>query len=259
MDKGSPRALLPNFAAAVIGLGTLAQSSWGMAADFRCAELRPSLSRQPPYQRAAGESRCEGFYDRNVSQPFVELVSLTTAVPPGQDGTQLQISASQRRPTHLIVQPLRPAPFYRVDASIGPAQAVRWDAATMLDATGLRLRDLGFLAVFAEGEGPLSVVPVGFTPMDAETRSPLQAVLRVSVPVASLAWRGMPLDGNDTATAAWRDITGPARFAWERIPLPIEMPADGRGLRIDVQATDAGGKVLPLLRFIVRGAADGGS
>lgn len=244
-------------AAGLIGLGALLTCGVATAADFRCAELEPSNTRKPPYQRAAGQFHCEGFYHRNVSQPFVELVSLTTAPPSAQGGTVLEITASRRWPTQLLVQPLRPAPFYRVDAPLARAQSVRWDAATMLEATSLRLRDLGFLAIAPELDGTLTVVPVGFT-ASIDGRLPLQAVLRVSVPVTRLAWRSLRLDGSDGA-GTWRDIPGPARFAWERVPLAIEMPADGHGVRVDVQATDADGKVLPLLRFNVHGHADGGS
>jgi hypothetical protein len=258
MVNGLPAAT-PRFAAAtLLGLGAVLACSVSEAADFRCAELKPSESRQPPYQRAAGQLRCEGFYDRNVSQPFVELVSLTASPPIAQAGTTLEISASRRWPTQLIVQPLRPAPFYRVDAPIGADQSVRWDAATMLDAARLRLRDLGFLALAPELDGTLTVVPVGFAPSPVEARTPPQAVLRISVPVARLAWRSLRLDGSD-GSGTWRDIPGPARFAWERVPLALEMPADGHGMRVEVQATDADGKVLPLLRFNVRGSADVGS
>ena len=253
MVDGTPKAISRCIAGALLAGGV------ATAADFRCAELKPSESRQPPYQRVSGQLRCEGFYDRNVSQPFIELVSLTAAAPPTQDGTTLQISASRRRPTQLIVQPLRPAPFYRVDATIGAAQSLRWDAATMLDATGLRLRDLGFLALTPDLDVTMTVVPVGFTASTDDARMPLQAVLRVSVPVASLAWRSLQRDGSDNGSGKWRDIPGPARFAWERVPLTLEMPADGRGMRVDVQATDTDGKVLPLLRFNVAGPADGGS
>ena len=242
----------------VAGLCALLIAGAVSAADFRCADLKPSASRQPAYQRADGQSRCEGFYDRNVSQPFIELVSLTAAPPVAQAGTTLEISASRRWPTQLIVQPLRPAPFYRVDAPIGADQSVRWDAATMLDAARLRLRDLGFLALAPELDGTLTVVPVGFAPSPVEARTPPQAVLRISVPVARLAWRSLRLDGSD-GSGTWRDIPGPARFAWERVPLALEMPADGHGMRVEVQATDADGKVLPLLRFNVRGPADVGS
>jgi hypothetical protein len=247
-----------------LGFGLLVVIGTARGADFRCADLKPSESRQPPYQRVAGQVRCEGFYDRNVSQPFVELVSLTAGAPTSQDDGPLQIGGSRRLPVQLIVQPLRPAPFYRVDALIEPAQLLRWAAAPMLEATGLRLRDLGFLALAPERDGTMTVVPVTFALAAASPASPApnaqpaQAVLRVSVPVATLAWRRLRLDGSDDGGTAWREIPGPPRFAWERVPFALDLPTDGRGALVDVQAVDAAGKVLPLLRFNVSGPSDVG-
>lgn len=264
MVDGTHRAMRRCAAAAALGLGLffgagmLFAPASALAAEFRCADLKPSDSRQPAYQRIAGQVRCEGFYDRNVSQPFIELVSLTATAPPTQEGAPLQIGASQRVTAQLVVHPMRPAPFYRVDALVEPAQSLRWDAAPMLDATGLRLRDLGFLALAPERGGTLTLVPVTFSATSTTAPASAQAVLRVSVPVATLAWRRLRLDGSDDGTGAWREIAGPARFAWERVPFAIELPADGRGVHIDVQAVDPAGKVLPLLRFNVSGPADAG-
>lgn len=232
------------------------------AAEFQCAGVRPSPSRQPAYARVEGQARCEGFYDRNVSQPFIELVSLTSTPPPSADAASLQLTVSRPVAAQLTVHPLRPAPFYRVDALLGPGQSLTWDAGPMLAATGLRLRDLGFLALAAGGAGTDTFVPVAVSaamPPAADQAAAVQAVLRVSVPIASLAWRRQRLDGSDDGAGAWRDIPGPARFAWERVPFGLDLPADGRGVRVDVQALDADGKVLPLLRFNVSGPADGGS
>ena len=242
-------------ARASVGLGVLLATGLAVAADFRCADLKPSDDRQPAYQRVAGQPRCEGFYVRNVSQPFIELISLTAAAPPAE-ASPLQISGSRRFPTQLVVHPLRPAPFYRVDALIEAAQSLRWDPSPMLDATGLRLRDLGFLALVRERDGTLGAVPVSFTNVTAEVPARANATLRVSVPVATLAWRRLQPDGRDEGAGAWRAIPGPARFAWERVPFAIDLPEDGRGVRVDVQAVDPAGKVLPLLRFSIKGPAD---
>jgi hypothetical protein len=259
--------------AAALTAALTATVTAAVAADFQCAALKPSESKQPAYARAANQPRCEGFYDRNVSQPFIELVSLTSAASPpaapAAEAPTLQLTASPRAAARLTVHPLRPAPFYRVDALVAAGQSIAWDAAPMLAATGLRVRDLGFLALVSGGAAPDSFVPVavsaGGTVAAALPAAPpvapaaLQAVLRVSVPVASLAWRRQRLDGRDDGAGAWREIPGPARFAWERVPFPLEMSADGRGVRVDVQALDAQGKVLPLLSFDVSGPADAGS
>ena len=261
MSDGKYRAFVRRHGARALGvvLVELLLAAGAAAADFRCAELKPSDTREPAYKRVPGQVRCEGFYDQHVSQPFIELVSLTTGTPVPQDGSALQITASRKLAAQLVVHPLRPAPFYRVDALIEPGQTLRWDPATMLDATGLRLRDLGFLALAQPPrDGTMTLLPLAFAGA-ATSPSALQAVLRASVGVASFSWRRQRLDGSDDGAGAWREIPGPPRFAWERVPLPLEMPADGSGLRVDVQALDTAGKLLPLLRFIVSGPADAGS
>ena len=239
------------------------------AQEFRCAPLQPSEAQQPPYRRVPGQARCEGFFARNVSQPFVELVSLTRDLrDPTSAATEFHVTASRRTAARLIVQPLRPGPFYRVDALIDAGQALQWDAAPMLGATGLRLRDLGFLALaLVPRDGTMTVLPLSLMPMPSMPTPSmpgplppptLQAVLRVSVPVGSMSWRRYRLDGPDDGASGWREIAGPPRFAWDRVPLAIELPADGKSVHVDVQATDAAGKALPLLRFIVLGPDDAG-
>ncbi|KQP43297.1 hypothetical protein ASF44_06955 [Pseudorhodoferax sp. Leaf274] len=236
-------------------MSALLAAGEAMAADFRCADLRPSQSQTPPYQRIAGQARCEGFFDQHVSQPFIELVSLTASAPPKQEQGVLELRASRRAAVQLVVQPLRPAPFYRVDALVEAAQAMRWDDAQMLGATGLRRRDIGFLALAPGPDGMPTYVPVTFA--DAgEAPEVASGVLRASVPVARLAWRSLRGDGSDDGSGGWHDLPGPARFAWERVPIELQLPRGGRGVQINVQATDAAGKILPLLRFNLAGPAD---
>ena len=88
----------------------------------------------------------------------------------------------------------------------------------------------------------------------------LNCALRARATRAANWWDTPP----DTASCptiwgVFESVSSPARFAWERVPFALEMPADGRGVRVDVQALDADGKVLPLLRFNVSGPADAGS
>jgi len=233
-----------------------------MAQEFRCAAVQPSRLQQPPYQRLPGQARCEGFFERNVSQPFVELVSLTRGLPDpaaAAPAASLQISALRNVTARLVVHPLRSGPFYRVDALIDPGQPLLWDAAPMLRATGLRLRDLGFLALaLAPRDDTMTVLPLSLTPAPPGEHS-VQAVLRVSVAVRSLAWRRYRLDGSDDGASGWREVAGPPLYAWDRVSLAIELPADGKSVHVDVQALDTAGKALPLLRFILIGSNDAGA
>src|SRR5262245_7214866 len=118
-------------------------------AQTPCAAVAPSELRKPAYAAANGPTRCEGFYERNVSQPFVELVSLTQNTP-GAWATdaqgQLTLRGHARIDLRLTVQPMRSTPLYRMDAELPRGSALAWNPAPMLQATSLRLRDLGLLA-----------------------------------------------------------------------------------------------------------------
>ncbi|MGM9482696.1 hypothetical protein ACS5PN_15995 [Roseateles sp. NT4] len=239
-----------------LGLG-VAQAQ-APAPDFQCPSLVASTARQPAYGPVPGQARCEGFYVKNVSQPFIELVSLTLAAPgswaAGGAGP-LTLSASRRLDTHLLIQPLRSSPLYRVDARLPHDAGLAWDSAPMLQASGLGLRDLGFLAL-AGGDATLpSLVPVS-TQAGTSAGNRAYAVLRPSVAVSSIAWRGYRMAGPELPDPGWHELSGPPLFAWERIALPIPLPPDGHGLRIDVRALDGQGQALPLLQFRLVGADD---
>ncbi|NRR30225.1 hypothetical protein HSX11_08480 [Oxalobacteraceae bacterium] len=221
---------------------------------FRCAPLLPSASRKPAYARVPKEERCEGYYEQTVSQAFIELLSLTMqrldTLPSSADGV-LRIAARSSLPLQLLIQPLRPSPFYRVDARLRPRQALMWDPAPMLAHTGLRRNELGFLARnissdadFA-GAAPLSLAA------GAENPALAYAVLRVSVPVKSIAARQYVLGGAGSGESNWRELPGTPLYAWDTIVLPIDMAGATQDSHVDVRALAADGRLLPLLQFLV--------
>ncbi len=248
--RGWMRALVASGVATLSGLVT------AQAPRFDCAPVLASTTQQPAYGPVAGETRCEGFYVRNVAAPFIELLSLTDAAP-GSWGASpaLTLRASRRLDTRLLIQPLRSNPLYRVDAPLARDTALAWNGAPMLQATGLAPRDLGFLAR-ADASDPPRFVPVSLQSVTSAGSATVYAVLRPSVAVSSLAWRGYRV-GAERPGDAWRPLAGAPLFAWERVALPIPLPSDGQGLRIDVRALDAQGRPLPLLQFAVLGPDDG--
>lgn len=235
-----------------LGLG----AAQAQAPAFQCPSLVASTARQPAYGPVPGQARCEGFYVKNVSQPFVELVSLTQAAPGSWASGPLALRASRRLDAHLLIQPLRSSPLYRVDAWLGRGASLAWDSAPMLQATGLAARDLGFLARADASTEPPGFVPVSTQAADVPVGDKAYAVLRPSVAVSAMAWRGYRMGGAELPDPGWHALSGPPLFAWERIALPIPLPADGRGLRIDVRALDAQGQALPLLQFVLVGPDD---
>lgn len=244
----------------------LSVAAWAQAQGFECAALKPSASSLPSYASIPGQARCEGFFERSVSQPFIELVSLTRGQPPAADSaTQvpaLNLYADASTPLRLVVQPQPSRPFYRVDAAMQSGQILLWNPAQMLTATRLPLSELGFLALVASpssSAGSLpTIAPVAFTEKGRkDTRA--YAVVRVSVEVSSVAWRSYRV-GADTASlpaSGWTDLPDSHLYAWRRITLPIDLPSDGKELRVDVQAVGASNsQTLPLLRFSIVGSRD---
>ena len=265
---GAPRVPLIALVFAVLAVvGAPAQVPAQVPAPgFECARLQPAVGRLPAYGRVEGPARCEGFFARNVSQPFIELVSLTRGPAGAGDvaaAPLFELRADARMPLRLLVQPLRSGPFYRVDAPLVAGQSLRWDAGPMLAATGLRAADLGFLALAPSRQAQSSVLtavaPLALSPQAHEAHEARQAlaIVRVSVPVSSMAWRAYRAGAETRPPAAWTDLPNAALYAWQRTGITLDLPQDGKGLRVDVQAVAAeDGRALPLLRFAIIGPTD---
>ena len=223
---------------------------------FLCAPLLPDASHTPLYGRVPGEARCEGYSEQAVAQPSIELLSLTRHQPSSQAlsaAGHLQIRARPAVPLRLVIQPMRSHSFCRVDAWLGAGEALAWDAAPMMASTGARLSELGFLARAASADpGTPAVAAVSLSPAIADPEF-AYAVLRVSVPVASVAARSYRLGDGVAASGAWRRLAGPPLHACDTFVLPIRFADDGRDVRVDVRAAGTDGRLLPLLRFVVVG------
>ena len=224
---------------------------------FECAPLRPSTSKSPPYERVSGQPRCEGFFDQNVSRPFLELLSLTRG--PGltssaDAGQGVELYADSTIALRLIVQPMSSVPFYRVDAAMRGRQPLAWDPAPMIERTQLAPANIAFLALpNGPQAGVTTVVPVSLSEQ-ARSATRVFAVVRVSVDVESISWRSYPTGGT---ASEWQDVPNSQLYAWHRITLPIDLPADSKSTTVDVQANATEGKrTLPLLRFTILGPAD---
>lgn len=244
--------------AAICALALAASAA--LAGPFECAPLQPSAARAPAYGPAANPGHCEGFFEKTVSQPFIELLSLTRANSPELPSGPLSLKAGAGKPLRIVVQPLRSRPTYRADLQLDPGAVRRWDPSAMLAATGLRAPDLGFLATAdaatpsASSGEPAAFVPVEVLPAAATSATAL-AVLRVSVPVASVSWRSYRIGGAGEPAPPWTALPGSRLLQWQRIALPIALPPDGRTLRVDIEAVDAqDGRALPQLHFLVLGS-----
>lgn len=73
--------------------------------------------------------RCEGFYEKTVSQPFLEVASLTHSAPGSMTGNaegRLSLRGSPTVDTRLVILPMRSSPLYRVDAWLARGATVGW-------------------------------------------------------------------------------------------------------------------------------------
>ena len=245
---------LSKFAAAAFAIAAAMQPLAAQQAEFRCAPLLPSASRTPPYSRVPGKERCEGYFEQTVSQSFIELLSLTRNRPDAPQlagASLLQIRARSGALLQLIIQPLRPSPFYRVDSRLAAGRALEWNAAPMLASTGLRLSDLGFLARAASPDPATPMVAPLSLSAAADDAALAYAVLRVSVPVSSVAARQYRSGPGAAGSGSWRELPGTPLYAWDTIVLPIALAGDGPEIRVDVRAVDVDGRLLPMLQFVV--------
>lgn len=226
------------------------------ADDFKCPDVMPDVMADLKYQRLSKPTRCEGYYTREVSQSYVELVSLVSGElsdpPAGSAGISLKAvwlpEAGQK--ARLLIQPLGARPLYRVDIPVGH-ELIAWDHKPMLEATGLKLSRIGFLAVLPD----LPNARPAFTPVSSSASdgdSPVTATVRVSVKVRSMRYRVIAPVGSGIPKA-WQRVPDMPLYAWDsaRIKLPIR--SAGGPYRIEVEAVDESDKKLPLLRFNVAG------
>jgi hypothetical protein len=221
---------------------------------FHCAPLLPSASRTPAYARVPNEERCEGYFEQTVSQAFIELLSLTRQRPdllPSSAAGVLHIRATSRQPLQLLIQPLRPSPFYRVDAQLRPGQVLAWNPAPMLASTGLRQSELGFLARGISREADVAAIAPLSLAAGADDPELAYAVLRVSVPVKTVAARQYVLNGPEGGSTGWHELPGTPLYAWDTIVLPIALAGDAPVIHVDVRALATDGRPLPLLQFMV--------
>ena len=225
-QAGSRGMLRMHGRAQAVGLliGVVVVAAAAQVQGFECAALKPSSSRLPAYASVPGTTRCEGFFEKTVSQPFIELVSLTRGAPPaGLAAAPLELRTDARSPARLVVQPLRASPFYRVDAALAPGQALAWDPAPMLAATAQPVSALGFLALLGAppalaGALP-ALAPVAFTRQGLQDTTVYAVVRGLRRGVLGRLAR-LPCGWSRRSACRARSMDRPARVAPVRVEAP---------------------------------------
>jgi hypothetical protein len=234
------------------------------AADtgFTCARVVPSEIYQPPYGRIGDSNVCEGYYDKTVSRPFFELISLT-AIPPKSIAAltdiELRISTPTMRQgaTNLLIQPFSVAKPYRVDALISSPTPLPWNSGQLRQATNSTLQDVGFVAIVASTDTDPHVAPVrvfmGTTP-GIDPVNFAYATVRVSVDATRFQWRSYPtLHSAASPSLSWVAIGDGRLYSEEWATVEIAVPRDGGNTTVEFTALDSSNSEFRPLRFVVIG------
>lgn len=226
--------------------------SRALAADdsFECARLEPSRERTPAYGPVSGERRCEGFFRQSIAGQYLEVISLITAGSSGGfPGSPLKLRAATRA-TRLVISPLPQGVAYRVDLS-NTGEEIAWRAQSMLDATGLRLAELGFLALVPDATPNgknIAAVSIG----DAAGDGKMVAIIRSSVQTQEMRWRRLDAVASGNPPASWTTLEGGAVAPWGRAYIRLDAsPGGAKPSLIQVEARRPGGEALPILEFRV--------
>ena len=228
--------------------------------QFICARVTPSSSLTPRYARVGTSNLCEGFYDKSVSKPFIELVSLTLTPPKA-------IAAISESTVHistpfvgsgradLLIQPFSVATPYRVDALISSPSPISWATGQMVKATHLKLKDVGFVATAVAASDSLEVFPVRVTsdtsPANERTEV-AYATVRVSGVTSRFQWRSYPSPPDPGAgSLAWKDIGNGQLYPEEWATVEIPLIAPETNTTVEFKASDSQHANFRPLRFVV--------
>jgi hypothetical protein len=239
-----------------------AHSSHGANSDFACAKVAPSELYTPKYGRVGDSNVCEGYYDKTVSRPFIELVSLTT-VPPKSiaavPNNRLRISTPGAPPgaLSLLIQPFSVANPYRVDALIVSPAPLAWDSGRLRQAMKSSLKDVGFVATASSSGADLKVAPVRVlvdATSDGDPVSSVYATVRVSDEASQLQWRGYPTQHAEApASLSWAAVAGGHLYSEEWATVEIPMKTDGGSTTVEFKALESSNAGFRPLRFVIMG------
>lgn len=232
----------------------------GASADFSCAKVVPSEIYRPKYARVGHSNVCEGYYDKTVSRPFIELISLT-ATPPksiaalANGNLQIYAPTVRQGPLNLLIQPFSVANPYRVDALILPPTALAWNSQQLRLATKLTLQAVGFVATAVSTGTDLRVAPVRVAITAISGNDPVRyayATVRVSDDASQFQWRSYPTMRSD-ASATWAAVGSSHLYPEEWATVEIPVSSNGANTTVELKAIDSSSSAFRPLRFVIIG------
>ena len=252
-----------SFGAACLLAGILQAECALAAPEFSCAQVTPSTVMAPPYGRDKASNVCEGFYERAVSAPFIELVSLTLVSPDAMKAlSSPKIAISTPPPARgswrLLVQPLSVAMPYRVDALLSSATALKWDFATMGAATRTSLKDVGFVATKSGGTDVSTVVPIRISSAGDPTKDISKvayATVRVTGTTSKVMWRSYATDPTERSGALnWASVGSEPLYPEDWATIEIPLTGGKGGLTIEFKGIDVDSNEIHPLRIVIPGS-----
>jgi hypothetical protein len=252
-----------SFGAACLLAGILQAECALAAPEFACAQVTPSTLMAPPYGRDKESNVCEGFYEKAVSAPFIELISLTLTSPESTGAiSSPEIVVSLPTGTYgswrLLVQPLSVASPYRVDAPVGPASALRWNFARMAAATRTTLRDVGFVATPSSGTDSSTFVPVrimGSGEPAKDIPKVVYATVRVTGKTSQVVWRSYASEPSErSGELSWTSAIKEPLYPEECLTVEIPLGGGKGGLTVELKGTDAASNEIHPLRIVIPGS-----
>jgi hypothetical protein len=211
----------------------------GFGDDTFCSGVKP-INGDLGYKHRG--SRCEGFFESDVSADTLQIVSLLQGTIPSDWGRNivLEISApgSIREPVNVRAVPLTARPYYRMDGVLRSDVPMDWPVGEVLFPSGIKQSNLGIFGwIGPENDRtfiPLRVSKHGAQPLTGENI----LIVRSGVNIDKVVWRSAALQGEQCGGYT---NPGPARgpFAADapiRIPLGNLAPNSC----VDIQANKSG-------------------
>lgn len=239
-------------------------ASAASAQDFQCPKVRASKTRLPAYPAVPTGGICEGFYDKDVSQALLEMVSLVVGKPardladPAAGKLVFSSPGSPAIPAVLHIEPFRDVTLYRMDAKF--QQQLEWNTTTMLKETGLTLPELGYLAIVKTGgKQDLIVLPLQLDASPEQNPVVAYITVRVFTTAQILRWRVSPMKKSAGTATQWTDANASGRPIYEGswLTFPVPLMREGLSTFVDLsgvtRSKDKKTEPLPSLRILIAG------
>ncbi len=197
-----------------------------------------SSSDPTAYIKREGDSRCEGMFEKRVSDnlvPELELISLVLGNFHYDLDHNIFLLVSAHENPYATSDKIRIRAIareegtnYQLDAFLPKNRPFRWPLRAVLYPEGLQASDIGVYGWFSRGKKkvyiPLFIIPEN-EPPDQSKQQPVIIVLRTPVDIKNITWQHK---GELEPWSAPRTVHEGTLYGGDS--LPMKLPASGKGL-----------------------------